>query len=275
MAISIGKAWDESRDILTRDGKLILTIGAAMLMLPTALVALVSPQAVGAEPPAPGFMGTAVQILSFLLTQTGVLALIALALRPNLSVGESIRAGLSRLLPTLAAFLLYILPMVFLLGIIFGATVGGDTPEAMLANLRSAGGGASLAILLWAVAFVYLGVRFLLANAVALAESANPITILKRSWQLSRGAFFKLFLFMLLWGILLLTAQMATAAVAGVLVGLTLGAPEPFSVAALLTGLIAGAVNMMVVIVYALMVARIYAQRVTIDSVPNVEDVFR
>lgn len=275
MAISIGKAWDESRDILTRDGKLILTIGAAMLMLPTALVALVSPQAVGAEPPAPGFMGTAVQILSFLLTQTGVLALIALALRPNLSVGESIRAGLSRLLPTLAAFLLYILPMVFLLGIIFGATVGGDTPEAMLANLRSAGGGASLAILLWAVAFVYLGVRFLLANAVALAESANPITILKRSWQLSRGAYFKLFLFMLLWGILLLTAQMATAAVAGVLVGLTLGAPEPFSVAALLTGLIAGAVNMMVVIVYALMVARIYAQRVTIDSVPNVEDVFR
>ena len=118
-------------------------------------------------------------------------------------------------------------------------------------------------------------VRFLLANAVALAESANPITILKRSWQLSRGAFFKLFLFMLLWGILLLTAQMATAAVTGVLVGLTLGAPEPFSVAALLTGLIAGAVNMMVVIVYALMVARIYAQRVTIDSVPNVEDVFR
>lgn len=275
MAISIGKAWDESRDILTRDGKLILTIGAAMLMLPTALVALVSPQAVGAEPPAPGFMGMTVQILSFLLTQTGVLALIALALRPNLSVGESIRAGLSRLLPTLAAFLLYILPMVFLLGIIFGATVGGDTPEAMLANLRSAGGGASLAILLWAVAFVYLGVRFLLANAVALAESANPITILKRSWQLSRGAFFKLFLFMLLWGILLLTAQMATAAVTGVLVGLTLGAPEPFSVAALLTGLIAGAVNMMVVIVYALMVARIYAQRVTIDSVPNVEDVFR
>lgn len=275
MAISIGKAWDESRDILTRDGKLILTIGAAMLMLPTALVALVSPQAVGAEPPAPGFMGTAVQILSFLLTQTGVLALIALALRPNLSVGESIRAGLSRLLPTLAAFLLYILPMVFLLGIIFGATVGGDTPEAMLANLRSAGGEASLAILLWAVAFVYLGVRFLLANAVALAESANPITILKRSWQLSRGAYFKLFLFMLLWGILLLTAQMATAAVTGVLVGLTLGAPEPFSVAALLTGLIAGAVNMMVVIVYALMVARIYAQRVTIDSVPNVEDVFR
>lgn len=275
MAISIGKAWDESRDILTRDGKLILTIGAAMLMLPTALVALVSPQAVGAEPPAPGIMGTAVQILSFLLTQTGVLALIALALRPNLSVGESIRAGLSRLLPTLAAFLLYILPMVFLLGIIFGATVGGDTPEAMLANLRSAGGGASLAILLWAVAFVYLGVRFLLANAVALAESANPITILKRSWQLSRGAYFKLFLFMLLWGILLLTAQMATAAVAGVLVGLTLGAAEPFSVAALLTGLIAGAVNMMVVIVYALMVARIYAQRVTIDSVPNVEDVFR
>lgn len=275
MAISIGKAWDESRDILTRDGKLILTIGAAMLMLPTALVALVSPQAVGAEPPAPGFMGMAVQILSFLLTQTGVLALIALALRPNLSVGESIRAGLSRLLPTLAAFLLYILPMVFLLGIIFGATVGGETPEAMLANLRSAGGGASLAILLWAVAFVYLGVRFLLANAVALAESANPITILKRSWQLSRGAFFKLFLFMLLWGILLLTAQMATAAVTGVLVGLTLGAPEPFSVAALLTGLIAGAVNMMVVIVYALMVARIYAQRVTIDSVPNVEDVFR
>lgn len=275
MAISIGKAWDESRDILTRDGKLILTIGAAMLMLPTALVALVSPQAVGAEPPAPGIMGTAVQILSFLLTQTGVLALIALALRPNLSVGESIRAGLSRLLPTLAAFLLYILPMVFLLGIIFGATVGGDTPEAMLANLRSAGGGASLAILLWAVAFVYLGVRFLLANAVALAESANPITILKRSWQLSRGAYFKLFLFMLLWGILLLTAQMATAAVTGVLVGLTLGAPEPFSVAALLTGLIAGAVNMMVVIVYALMVARIYAQRVTIDSVPNVEDVFR
>ncbi len=274
MGISIGKAWDETRAILSRDGKLILTVGAALLLLPTALIALVSPQAVGNEPVNPGTAGTIVQILGFLVSQAGVLALVALALRPHSSVGDSVRTGFARLLPTLGAFLIYLLPMIFLLGIIFGAMVGGETPEAMAANLANAGGGAMFAILLWLLLFVYLGVRFLLANPVAVAETANPITILRRSWHLSRGITLKLFLFMLLWGVLLLTASMATTAVTGIVIGLIFGAPEPFSVAALLSGLFAGAVNMAVVTIYALMIARIYAQKVTIDSVPNVEDIF-
>lgn len=276
MAISIGKAWDDTRGILGRDGKLIASVAAALLLLPTALLSLVAPQTASMAAEAEAAQGTALwlQLVVLIVTQIGVLALSVIALRPGASVGEAIATGAKRVFPVLGALLLYVVPMLFLFGIVVGAAVGGETPEAMLANLRAAGGGVLLVMLLWAVAMLYLGLRFFFVPAVAVGEGAGPVAMLKRSWALTRGETLRLLAFLMLWLVLAIVVSMALGAVFGTLVALTLGAPEPFSVAALAGGLVGGVVNAIVMSVYALMIARLYAQKVTIDSVPNVEDIF-
>lgn len=276
MTISIGRAWDETRDILARDGSLIATVSAALLMVPSAVYGLVVPQAssMAAEVAEPTAFASLLQIAVIVLGQVGVLALAAIALRRRESVGHAIRQAFGRVLPLIGATLLYAVPMLFLVAFVLGAMVGGETPEAMLANLQNVSGSAVLALTILFIASLVIGVRLIFLVPVLMSENGGAIAAMKRSWALTRGATPRLLLFVLLWAVTGIIVLISASSIAGIVITLTVGTVEPLTVGALIAGLTGGLVNAFIVTIYALMIARLYAQRVTVDTVPHVQDIF-
>jgi len=100
----------------------------------------------------------------------------------------------------------------------------------------------------------------LMSSPVASEEESGPIQILRRSWDLTRGHWWQLFGFMVLFiiGALVLIAAVnwGITAVAVIL----LGAIEPMSLSALVVGLFDSVVNGAVTVILAVMLARIYLQ---------------
>lgn len=276
MRLSIGTAWDQTRGIVARDGALIALVAAALIVLPSALSTLIAPQSatITQESANASGIGGVVQIIMTLISQIGALALTAIALRPGLSIGEALSTGLRRLLPAIGAALLYIVPMLIVLAIMLSTFVGAGTPEEMVARLKSLGGGQLLAIMVLFIAFFYFALRFCLANAVAVAESSNPFAILKRSWALTRGHALRLLGLLVLIGIVGLVLGSLAGMIGGLLVTLLFGPMQPLTIGALVFGLINGIANAMLITLFVLMLARVYAQLVNTGSVPKVEDIF-
>ena len=273
MALSISRAWDETRDIVQRDGKLMAVIVAALVLLPTALANLVSPTVPG-EPAAEVDAGRSLlELLMGLIMQVGALATTAVALRPGLKVGEAIATGLRKLLPALGAILLFVLPFFFLIVVAIGVTAGPEDAAQLQARIAAGDIPGSLLTIIFValLAFIFLAVRLALMAPVTVAESDNPLTILKRSWALTRGHFWRLFAYI---AILALGAMLVMAAVSFVLGGVVIavfGTPEPMNLSALFLGLLIGAANAGLVLVFATMSARIYAQLATVPTVPHVD----
>src|SRR5256885_7186342 len=122
--MSISLAWDESRAVLARDGKLLGTVALALFVLPGIILDLSMPEAaVGEFPPAGPWM--AVAGVAILVSLIGQLAIIRLAMGPHLTVGEAIGHGARRLLPYVAAVLLWGLPIIVVASV-FYATAAAD-----------------------------------------------------------------------------------------------------------------------------------------------------
>lgn len=238
-ALSISRAWDETRSIMASDGRLFASLGLALFVVPGTLSTLVTPQAQPGSLPEPGWW-TLVALIAMLIAVVGQLAAMRLALQPPTSVGEAIRHGLGRAPSLFGALLLFALPVTLLLGIMLG-TIPALLPLFLLAVLP-------------------LAARLLLSSAVATAERKGPIAILQRSFALTSGHTFRLagFLlaFLFVFGLLLAAIQFA----AGGAILLLLGKAEPLTVAALLLALIGNLAESAVVMFLAVMVVRIYVQ---------------
>ena len=248
--LSISRAWDETRGVLKRDGKLIATVAAAFIVLPGVIAGLFQPE------PEPGKLpavdsSSLLMIAAILVSLVGQLAIVRLALGPSLSVGDAIRHGLQRFFPFLGAVLLVVAPVVILLGAATQA-VGTDAGSASIA--------ASLLLLALLPVIIFFMIRLTLMAPVASAEGAGPIGIIKRSWQLTRGSWWRLFAFFVLWLIAALVVVVAGEAVFGSVAQLLFGDAEGVTVGALLVILVMQVLTAAVAIVAAVMLARIYAQ---------------
>ncbi len=260
-ALSISRAWDDTRDIVKRDGRLLAVIVAALILLPTALANLVNPSVPGAVVE-PRVTHSMLELLLALIMQAGTLAVTAVALKPGTSVGEAISTGLRKLLPALGALLLFVLPILFVLGTIVGVSIGADGAADLEARLAAGDvpGAVVWSILIGAFLLIFLTIRFMLVGPVAVAESNNPVAILKRSWALTGGHFWRLLGYIVVLGLAAGLAMLAISLVFGGIIIAALGDPEPMSVSALLVGLGMGLANAAFVLLFALMSARIYAQ---------------
>ena len=248
--VSISRAWDESRAVLARDGKLIASVALALLVLPGVAVNVLLPAGSGLGTPE-AILWTAVLLLTFIVTFIGQLSVVRLATGPHITVGEAIRHAAVRVLPFLGAFLLWTVPIVVI------ATV----PYRMaLANPAHPPLAASLALLLVGILLLYFAVRLLVLGAVASAEPGGSLRILKRSWDLSAGNWWRLFGFLVVFAIGGIALILATRAVIGLVARLTIGEISRGSVAGLLVVLIAQCVTAAVYAVLFVMQARIYAQ---------------
>ena len=235
--------------MLARDGRLLWPLGLAFMAFP----GLVAGQFVPASPAAAEeASGAALLVLlaSLLLTFTGQLAIQWLALRSGERVGDAIRRG-ARAAPRLfLALLLVSLPLAFLV-----------TPFLTVASRGgAAAAGAGLAITMVLVGSLFLLVRLLLSSPVSVAERLGSIAMLRRSWQLTCGNTLRLYGFVLLFLLLLIIVSAAVTAVLGSIVVLVAGRPEPWSVSAVLIGLVGQAAQLLVAVPFTVMLARLYAQ---------------
>jgi hypothetical protein len=255
--LSISNAWEETKDIVSRDGRLIATVAVALIALPATVNGLVAPQGLMADSSAPSWV-ILVTIIASLIAVAGQLALIRLAIGPSTTVGDAIVHGIRRMpIYVLAAILigcaLFIIALPFA-----GAAIAAGVPLDE-EGLRQSPVGALLCLVYFALV-VFVGVRMMMSSPVASAEAAGPIAIIRRSWELTRGNWWRLFAFLLLFLIAALVLLAAVGSAFGIVVGILLGKPDPLSAAALVIALVMGLVNAAVTGLFAVMLGRIYLQ---------------
>jgi len=268
--LSISRAWDETRGIFGRDGGLITSVALAMIVLPEVIAGIIAPQTPGAGSPS-----GAVQILrlaAVLISFVGQLSIVRLALGPSTTVGSAIGHGARRFPSALGAVLLlmlglalFLIPVMFILGAVFGVNV-------LKMSGQHTNGAAGLLVLAVTLIVLAISVRFTLVTPVASAEPIGPIKIIRRSWDLTAGNFWRLLGFIVLLLIATLALLFAAGIVGGLLARMVSPQIEPFSLGALIVALVGGLAQGAFSILTAVMLARIYAQAAGRDaqvSVPS------
>lgn len=255
MAVSISRAWDESKAIFARDGRLLVAVALALVVLPMVVLGLVVPS----DPQEGGLATSLLQLVVALIAMIGQLALIRLAIGPATSVGAAISHGVRRFPALLGAMLLLLLLIIALLipVTLVLAAIGAVDVENPTRALTGAAVGVMVLLLIAALA---LSVKFLLTAPVASAEKAGPITILKRSWSLTNGHYWKLLGFLLLLLILAVVLMAAAGAIGGILGAVISPGLEVYSIGALVLALFTGIAQGAFTVLSAVMLARIYVQ---------------
>lgn len=260
-SLSISRAWDEAKEIIGRDGRLLVAVALALVVFPTVILGLIVPT----DPAEGGLSSALLQVAVALIAMIAQLALIRLAIGPGTTVGAAISHGVRRFPALFVAMLLLLfliiclmIPLILILGAM--GTVDVANPSR---SLTGAAVGVSILIVLGLVA---LSVKFLLTAPVASAEGVGPIAILKRSWSLTNGQYWKLLGFLLLLLIVAIILMAAAGAVGGILGALISPDLETFSIGALVLAVFTGVAQGAFTILSAVMMARVYVQLSGRDS---------
>jgi hypothetical protein len=257
-ALSISRAWDETRARIAADGRLMSIVAAALIVLPGLIVEVISPSSIRSEST---MLESILFLVSSLLALVGQLAIIRLAVTPAVSVGEAIGHGARRMPIYLVAAILLTIAFVVLLipfGLVaYAAGVPFDKSSEQ-AFLESPV--ALVLSLLYLALLIFIAIRMLMSSPVASEENAGPVQILRRSWDLTAGHWWRLFGFIV---IFVIGALILIAAVNWVVTAVAVflfGAVAPMSASALLVGLFDSIVNGFLTVLLAVMMARIYLQ---------------
>ena len=255
--LSITAAWNEAAAFVGREARLLFPIAFLLVALPAAILQLAMPTPLPGQPPPAGAWLALVPAV-VVVGMIGTISLSHLALRPGASVAEALQVGARRFIMLFAASLLVgfgilvaMIPLFVLIG--GGAALGGARPEAMIGPIL-------LLALVFILALIALWVRLMLMTPVAAAENAGPVGIIRRSWQLTAGHFWKLLGFVLLVLLVFLVISMVVGAIGGLVIVLLAGPPDPGSVAFFLIAVVEAMVNMVLTVYFTVLVARLYAQ---------------
>jgi hypothetical protein len=249
--LSISQAWDETRLILARDGKLIAAVALALFVLPGIVLNVAVPKMPTGQMREPGaWMLIAFAVL--LITLIGQLAIVRLSLAPHIAVGEAITRGARRLGSYVGAFLLWSVPLLAIGSFLYTMS----NPQSPNPSVP-----AALGLLAVTALGVFISVRLILLSAVASAESGGPIAILQRSWELSRGNWWRLFGFAVMLLIAAMVAIWAVSAVIGVIARLAFGDLTPLSIGGLIVVIVGQLLSAVISVILLVMIARLYSQR--------------
>lgn len=252
--LSVSKAWEETKGLLDRDGKLLATVAAALILLPQVVAGVATGQMPNADRSQFGWLVAIAAIVSVI----GQLAIAWLAVGRGATVAEAIRHGARRFLPFFGAMLILVLVLVAVAALAAAILIAAGVVEPEGGD-PSAGDVLGV-LLLAALPMLYLSVRLLPNTPVAAAERGGPIAILKRSWTLTGGHFARLAGFLLAFMVAAIVVMLAVGAVSALIVRLLFGDAEPFSMGALVLALFNGTAQTGIVLVYVVMLTRIYVQ---------------
>jgi len=254
--LSLSQAWDETRAVLARDGRLFLAVALALFVLPGLILSVSMPEARAGEFPPPG-PWMIVAFLAFVIWAIGQLAVIRLAIGPHVSVGEAIVHALKRFVPYFLAGILWLLP-VLIIGSALSAIIESHWTHPSVA--------ASLGLFVLVGVGIYLLVRFILSSPVAIAEHSGPVAILQRSWALSSGNWWRLFVFLLLFWVGALCLLWTIEIVVGLGVKMVSDDISPLSLGGLIVAIVSQLVSAFISVNFFVFLARIYTQRAGTQS---------
>jgi hypothetical protein len=250
--LSISEAWSETAAFVKREGRLIYPIGFLLIALPGALLRTSVPVMVPGQLPEPG-LWLALLPVAIILTLIGNIAISRLALRPGTSVAESLQHGARRFVTLfLAALLTGLALMVIALPLVF-----------LLAAVAAAAGNPAIAAsgaILFLPVFAFIWTRLILMTPIAAAEEGGPVAVIRRSWALTAGKFWTLLGFLALLVLVALVVSLAVGVIFGSIIVLAAGQPLPGSLSAWLILIVSALVQAVLSSVFAVVIARVYAQ---------------
>lgn len=254
-ALSISRAWDDTKARIAADGRLITIVAAALLALPALISGVVSPGTSRSDQP----IGEAIVILiASLVAVIGQLAIIRLAVTPAVSVGEAIGHGARRMpVYIVSAVLIALGLLIAAIPFIVVAMAAGIPMDAESIKTSPA---AELIVLLYAALVCFVAIRMLLSSAVASEETVGPLQIIRRSWALTAGHWWRLFGFLVLFLVGAIIAMSAVNWAVGFVAVMWFGPVAPLSASALIVAIVDAIVNATITVFLAVMLARIYLQ---------------
>ena len=251
--LSLSRAWDEAKAVIRTESRLIAAVALAFFVLPQIVLWASMPETPVDQLPPPG-PWIAVLLIVLLVSLLAQLALTRMSMEPHISVGEAVGHGARRLLPLFGALLLWTIPMTIVGAILYSFAALNPSNSMGIALT------ALVLLCVLTIAAVYLAVRFMLTPAVAAAENGNPLQLLRRSFEVTRGNWWRLFAFLIVFalaaGVLIKVAELVTGLIA---VGLT-GDTGRLTIGGLVVAIVVQLVSALVSVTFVVMLARIYLQ---------------
>lgn len=251
-SLSVSAAWDETKAIFARDGKLFATVALALIVFPQTVFGVVG------TPVGPQASGLSM-ITYFIVVLLGCAAQIALnrlAIGPAVTVGSAISIGFRRLGPVIVVGLLMAVAVV-LVAVLFLLVLSA----AGLITVPRQGQAPTPSLLLLLMLIVLPAFALVqLVFPLAAVETGNPFRLIARAWALARHNYLRLLAFIALILAGFVFVVLALQLGLGSVIVLALGKPVPGSLSALALGVISGLIQASFTILSAVMIARIYLQ---------------
>lgn len=259
MKFDMSDAWRDATAMMAGNREVLLILAGLFFFLPSLILGLVmgdvqaEVQAFAVSDPESATRAAMaiygqwwwLLLLITLASLVGYLGLLAL-LRDNRrpTVAEAIKIGFIGLLPAIGAYILLCLSLGLGIGLllVLASTLGGMI-------------GALLGVLIGVLA-IYVTVKVSLSGPViAIDKVYNPVTILGRSWRLTKGNSLRLFLFYLL----LFIVYLVIAAVMGMIVSVMTLAMGP-GTGQVVNAVLSGAISAIVSVVFVAVIAAVHRQ---------------
>lgn len=269
MTFDMNRTWSQSLALVKANFSLLSVIAGVFLLLPNAVFYVALPELMNtlATTQDPDQMMAILQahagkLVTFGLLATiaqliGYLGMIALMGDDRPTVGEALRRAFAGLPTAIGATLLLVLVYIVVglgMSVVLGllaagaGAVGGEGLAAVIVMLGVA------AVM---VAVLYIVTRFTLTTpAIVLDRLANPVTAMKRSWNLTRANAMKIFGFFAL----LFVAYMVIALLLGGIVGVIAAALGGGAATALVNGLFNGVLGAGVAMVFSAILTSMHQQ---------------
>jgi hypothetical protein len=253
--ISMNQTWDDSIAFIRRESALLLPLALATVYLADVVAGLAQSTA---NPTDPNPLVPVAVIAAALWSIIGQLSIVSLVLNPGQSVGEALSQGLSRLGKVIViALLLGVVISVALLPVGIAAVATGANP-AKPETLQNLPAWVSLLMLVVLGGLIWLGVRLALMNALIVDRNPGVIEALKVAFGLTQGITARLFLVVLLYGVVLLVLSSAVRFVAGSLFELLGNALESPFAGSVLTALVSSLVGTAMSVIATVFLGTLY-----------------
>ncbi len=255
MSISMSAIWDESAALIRRESHLLVPVALATVGIGSVISGLTQPETPAAGLGAIGAFGF---VIGNILSLIGNLAMMALALMPGMSVGESLRLAVARMpkmFGIVALFLIALIVMMIPIVIILkfsGAPISANMTAEELPAM------AILLVLIVGAVLLYASARLVTLSAAMVDRNPPVIEAIKSSFVATRGIAAKIVGVVLLFFVVTLVVSGAAASISGILFGMlgkAVGAPL---LGKGLTVLVTGMVSALLSIVSTVFAAMLY-----------------
>lgn len=258
-ALSISRAWDETKAVLAKEGRLVAAVALALLVLPQTTLGAFAPT----HPDQISSLFYFMLVVALVAGLVGQVAIARLSIPPSSTVGEAIAIGARRLPPLFLAFLLvFLVVMIVAVVLVFAGMAIG------LSSVPDPDRPPPLSLLLAVlVPFLLTYAIFQLLVPVAASEGGGPLSLIGRSWMLGRPNYLKLLGFVVLVVVVMLLVWGVAQLAVGSIVALIFGPPAPGTAASLLASLIVAIAQASWSVITVVMLTRLYVQLSGRDTV--------